>query len=224
VLWMPEYLGKEGNKLLKLIEEPPANTLFILVAENEEQILQTILSRCQLVKIPQLENGAIEEALQARSNASPESARQVAAIAQGNYREALQLLQHAEEDWQSFLSEWLKVIIRRMLPEQLKWLEEVSKLGREKQKQFLRYFNHLIGQSIRIKVLGTDAIPMPEKEKDFAQRIGKIASVSQQHAISEELDKAIYYIERNAHAKMLFHALTIKLYHIIQDKALILAG
>ena len=59
---------------------------------------------------------------------------------------------------------------------------------------------------------------------DFAQRIGKIASVSQQHAISEELDKAIYYIERNAHAKMLFHALTIKLYHIIQDKALILAG
>lgn len=224
LLWMPEYLGKEGNKLLKLIEEPPANTLFILVAENEEQILPTILSRCQLVKIPQLENADIEEALQTRGNTSPETARQVAAIAQGNYREALQLLQHAEEDWQSFLSDWLKFIIRRMLPEQLKWLDEVSKLGREKQKQFLRYFNHLIGQSIRIKVLGTDSIPMPEKEKDFAQRIGKIASVSQQHAIAEELDKAIYYIERNAHAKMLFHALTIKLYHIIQDKALILAG
>ncbi|TKK69839.1 hypothetical protein FC093_07115 [Ilyomonas limi] len=224
VLWMPEYLGKEGNKLLKLIEEPPANTLFILVAENEEQILQTILSRCQLVKIPQLENGDIEEALQTRGNTPPETARQVAAIAQGNYREALQLLQHAEEDWQSFLGDWLKVIIRRMLPEQLKWLDEVSKLGREKQKQFLRYFNHLIGQSIRIKVLGADSLPMPEKEKDFAQRIGKIASVSQQYAISEELDKAIYYIERNAHAKMLFHALTIRLYHIIQDKTLILAG
>lgn len=224
VQWMPEYLGKEGNKLLKLIEEPPANTLFILVAENEEQILPTILSRCQLVKVPQPENADVEAALQTRSSTSPETARQVAAIAQGNYREALQLLQHAEEDWQSFLSEWLKVIIRRMLPEQLKWLDEVSKLGREKQKQFLRYFNHLIGQSIRIKVLGADSIPMPEKEKDFAQRLGKIASVSQQHAISEELDKAIYYIERNAHAKMLFHALTIKLYHIIQDKALILAG
>jgi DNA polymerase-3 subunit delta' len=224
VQWMPEYLGKEGNKLLKLIEEPPANTLFILVAENEEQILPTILSRCQLVKIPQLENADIEEALQTQSNTPPDTARQVAAIAQGNYREALQLLQHAGEDWQGFLSDWLKFIIRRMLPEQLKWLDEISKLGREKQKQFLRYFNHLIGQSIRIKVLGTDSIPMPEKEKDFAQRIGKIASVSQQHAISEELDKAIYYIERNAHAKMLFHALTIKLYHIIQDKALILAS
>lgn len=224
VLWMPEYLGKEGNKLLKLIEEPPANTLFILAAENEEQILPTILSRCQLVKIPNLEIREIEEALQMRGNASPETARQVAAIAGGNYREALQVLQHAGEDWQSFLSDWLKYTIRHMLPEQLKWLDEVNKLGREKQKQFLRYFIHLIGQSIRIKVLGTAHTSMPENEKDFAQRIGKIASVSQQHAITEELGKAIYYIERNAHAKMLFHALTIRLYHIIQDKTLILAG
>ena len=222
ILWMPEYLGKEGNKLLKLIEEPPPDTLFILVAENEEQILPTILSRCQLVKVPMPEDSAIQEALQRRSNVPPDKARQIAAIAQGNYREALQLLNHAEEDWQSFLSDWLKYIIRQMLPEQLKWLEDVSRLGREKQKQFLRCFNHLIGQSIRIKVLGADSVPMPDNEKDFAQRLGKIASVSQQHVISEELDKAIYYIERNAHAKMLFHALTIRLYHIIHDKTLIL--
>ncbi len=223
VLWIPEYLGKEGNKLLKLIEEPPPDTLFILIAENEEAILPTILSRCQLVKLPAPEDAAIREALHTRCNVPLAKAQQVAAIVQGNYREALQQLQHAEEDWQSFLSDWLKFIIRKMLPEQLKWLDEVSKLGREKQKQFLRYFNHLIGQSIRIKVLGTENIPMPDNEKDFALRLGKIASVSQQHVISEELDKAIYYIERNAHAKMLFHALTIKLYHIIQDKALILS-
>ena len=222
VLWMPEYLGKEGNKLLKLIEEPPPDTLFILVAENEEAILPTILSRCQLIPVPALEDASIREALHTRSAVPLAKAQQVAAIVQGNYREALQQLQHAEEDWQSFLSDWLKFIIRHLLPEQLKWLDEVSKLGREKQKQFLRYFNHLIGQSIRIKVLGTDAFAMPENERDFAQRLGRIASVSQQHVISEELDKAIYYIERNAHAKMLFHALTIKLQHIIQDKALIL--
>lgn len=222
ILWMPEYLGKEGNKLLKLIEEPPADTLFILVAENEEAILPTILSRCQLVKIPAPGDASIREALHVRSAVPLAKAQQVAAIVQGNYREALQQLQHAEDDWQSFLSDWLKFIIRRMLPEQLKWLDDVSKLGREKQKQFLRYFSHLIGQSIRIKVLGTDAIAMPDNEKDFAQRLGKIASVSQQHVMSEELYKAIYYIERNAHAKMLFHALTIKLHHIIQDKALIL--
>src|SRR4051812_38904572 len=73
LMWMPEYLGKEGNKLLKLIEEPPANTLFILVAESEGQILQTILSRTQLVKVPQLENADVEAALQARSNTPPET-------------------------------------------------------------------------------------------------------------------------------------------------------
>ena len=108
-----------------------------------------------------------------------------------------------------------------MLPEQLKWIEDISKLGREKQKQLLLYFNHLLEQGIRLKVMG-ELLSLPEKEKDFAQRLNKIASVSQQQVIIEELDKAIYYIERNANAKMLFHALTIKLYHIIADKALIL--
>lgn len=221
IMWMPEYLGKEGNKLLKLIEEPPANTLFILVAEYDEQVLPTILSRCQLVKIPLPEQSAIQQALIERANATPDSALQIAAIAEGNYREALQLMQHSEEDWISILSDWLKVTIRFMLPEQLKWIEEINKLGREKQKQLLLYFNHLLEQGIRLKVIG-EHLNLPPKEKDFAQRLNKIASVAQQQVIIEELDKAIYYIERNANAKMLFHALTIKMYHIIQHKALIL--
>jgi len=218
VLWMPEYLGKEGNKLLKLIEEPPANTLFILVAEEEEQILPTILSRCQLVKIPVLETKEVEEALIKRANASPETAAQVAAICEGNYREALQLLQHNEEDWQSLLKEWLNSTLRGGPIKQVKFSEDISKLGREKQKQFLRYFNHLIGQSIRIKILGGDAFAIADSEKDFALRLNKIASVSQQQAIIEELDKASYYIERNANGKMLFQALTIKLFNILQNK------
>lgn len=222
LLWMPEYLGKEGNKLLKLIEEPPPNTLFILVAENDGQILPTILSRCQLVKIPSLENGEVEQALVTKAKANPETARQVAGICGGNYREALQLLQHADEDWQGLLREWLNATLKGGPVAQVKFVEELSKLGREKQKQFLRYFNHLLEQSIRIKVMGADRLIIGDKEKDFAQRLNKIASVSQQQAIIEELDKASYYIERNANAKMLFQALTIKLYHIIQDKTLIL--
>jgi len=223
IMWTPEYLGKEGNKLLKLIEEPPADTLFILVAENEEQLLPTILSRCQLIKIPLPVPNAIEQALIQRAGATPETASQIAGIAEGNYREALQLLQHTEEDWMSLLSDWLKFTIRKMLPEQVKWILDISELGREKQKQLLLYFNHLLEQSIRLKVM-SDRIALPAKEKDFAQRLNKIASVSQQQVIIEELDKAVYYIERNANGKMLFHALTIKMYHIIQDKALILTN
>ena len=224
LLWMPEYLGKEGNKLLKLIEEPPPNTLFILVAENEEQILPTILSRCQLVKIPMPENNEIATALIERAKASDETANQIAGICEGNYHEALQMLQHADEDWQSLLREWLNAALKGGPIAQVKFVEEVSKLGREKQKQFLRYFNHLLEQSIRIKVLGVDGVLLGEADKDFAQRLNKIASVSQQQVIIEELDRAFYYIERNANAKMLFQALTIKLYHIIQDKTLILMG
>lgn len=224
LLWMPEYLGKEGNKLLKLIEEPPPNTLFILVAENDEQILPTLLSRCQLIKIPMLDTVSVEKALIERAKANPETARQVAGICEGNYREALQLLQHAEEDWQSLLREWLNATLKGGPVAQIKFTEDMSKLGREKQKQFLRYFTHLLEQSIRIKVLGPDLVSLGDNEKDFAQRLNKIASVSQQQGIIEELDRAAYYIERNANAKMLFQALTIKLYHIIQNKTLILMG
>jgi DNA polymerase III subunit delta' len=222
IMWMPEYLGNEGNKLLKLIEEPPPNTLFILVAENESLILPTIISRTQLVKIPALETDDVEEALTTRAKVSEVQARQIASISEGNYREALQLLQHAEQDWQELLRDWLNAILKTGPVAQVKWIEETSKLGREKQKQFLRYFNHLLEQAIRTKVMGdaTD-LHIPPKENDFLVRLNKLADISQQQAIIEELDKATYYIERNANAKMLFHALTIKLYHIIANKEIV---
>jgi len=224
LMWMPEYLGKEGNKLLKLIEEPPANTLFILVAESEDQILQTILSRTQLVKIPLLENAEVEQALMERNQTPPEQARLAAGIAQGDYHEALQLLQHAEEDWLSLLREWMNVTLKENQPGQVKWVEEAAKLGREKQKQFLRYYNHLLEQCIRLRILGSANLNLSEPEKDFAARLNKIASVTQQQAIITELDKAAYFIERNANGKILFHALTIKMLHIIRDKVVMSAA
>jgi DNA polymerase III subunit delta' len=217
IMWMPEMLGTEGNKLLKLIEEPPANTLFVLVTENEAQVLQTIVSRCQLIKIPALDNVAIEEALISRNKTEPAIARQVASVSEGNYHEALQLVQHAEEDWQALLREWLNAILKTGPVAQTKWVEEISRLGREKQKQFLRYFNHLLEQAVHYRIRG-EKLNIGEKERDFAERLNKIAGIEQQQAIIEELDRASYYIERNANGKMLFHALTIKLYHIIQDK------
>ncbi len=224
MMWMPEYLGNEGNKLLKLIEEPPPDTLFILVAENESSILPTILSRTQLIKIPLLDVKDIEVGLTERAKLSQEKARQVASISEGNYREALQLLQHAEDDWQGLLRDWLNAILKTGPAAQVKWIDDVSKLGRERQKQFLRYFNHLLEQAIRLGVMDEQHARIPDNEKDFAIRLNKIADISQQQAIIEELDKATYYIERNAHAKMLFHALTIKLYHIIAHKKVVVAN
>lgn len=218
VLWMPEYLGKEGNKLLKLIEEPPANTLFILVAEQEEGILPTLVSRCQLIRVPLIEKQDIEAALIERAYLPADKAALIASVCGGNYREALQMIQHAESDWQSLLREWLNATLKAGPAAQLKFIDEMTKTGREKQKQFLRYFIHLLEQSLHIRLLGIEAATCLPTESDFAQRLNKIASVTQQQAIVEELDNAIYYIERNANAKMLFMALTIKLQYIIQNK------
>jgi len=224
IIWMPEYLTKNGNKLLKLIEEPPPNTLFILVAENEGLVLPTILSRTQLVKIPLLTTTEIEVALEIVSGVRIEKAQQIAALSEGNYREALQLLQNVEDDWQLILREWLNMLVKKNLAGQVKWIEDISKQGREKQKQFLKYFTHLLEQAIRLK-----SIPSLVKnaetangEQDFALRLNKLCSIPQQEAIINELDKASYYVERNANGKMLFHALSIKLYHIISNNSLIL--
>ncbi len=222
LMWMPEYLGKEGNKLLKLIEEPPANTLFLLVAENESLILPTILSRCQLVKVPALTDTDISHYLETTAQLPAAEARQLAVISEGNIREALQQLKNADGDFQQQVREWLNALLKNGPIALVKWIEETSKEGREKQKQFLRYFNHLLEQAIRLATLGADsewARGLPPEERDFITRLNKMASLAQQCAMVEELDKAAYYIERNAHAKMLFHALSIKLFHILREKA-----
>lgn len=226
IMWMPEMLGKEGNKLLKLIEEPPPNTLFLFVAENEALILPTILSRTQLIKIPQLTKQAIGEALQERENLPAQKAAQIAAISNGNYHEALQQIAHSEDDWEVLLRDWLNSILKTGPVAQVKWIEEASKIGREKQKQFLLYFIHLLETAVHVRLVEPPSDEAPgtfsDGLQDFAARFNRICGLEQQEAITHELDQAIYYIERNANPKMLFHALTIKLYHIISNKSIIL--
>ena len=231
IMWMPEFLGNEGNKLLKIIEEPPPNTIFIFVAENDQLILPTILSRTQLIKIPRVTNSDIKTALVEKEHLSENEAMQIAVMSEGNYREALEQMAHKEDNWEVQLRDWLNTIVKTGPAEQVKWIEEISKLGREKQKQFLRYFNHLLEQAIRLRYLGIDADDkaLADNEKqntinDFAIRFNKLCSVNQQEAIIKELDTAIYHVERNANAKILFHALTIKIYHIISNKSVILVS
>lgn len=222
IMWMPEYLGEQGNKLLKLIEEPPDDTLFFFVAEQEARILPTILSRTQLVRIPPIAPEAMEDALVNRAGVTPEKARPLAAVSEGNYREALSLLQHNDEDWQSMTREWLNAILKNGPVAVVRWVDDMSKFGREKQKQFLLYVNHLLEESIRLRIMGDAATPIPDNEVDFATRLNKMASISQQQAMIREIEQAAYLIERNAHGKMLFHALSIKIYHIIKHNSLIL--
>lgn len=224
IMWMPEYLGNEGNKLLKLIEEPPANTVFILVCENESLILPTILSRTQLVRIPLPRAEAIASALEARAEIPAAKALEVAMLSEGNYREALNLLNHAGEDWQGLLRSWLNAVVKKQIIVQTKWVDEISAQGREKQKQFFRYCTHLIEQALRLSLIDSEEMLMVESERDFASRLNKMLGIEQLEAIITEFDRAAYHIERNANPKMLFQALTIKLSYIINEKSLILVN
>lgn len=216
IMWRPEYLGKDGNRLLKLIEEPPDKTLIVLVAEQPEQLLSTIRSRAQLVRLAPLSEQDIADALRDRAGATPEQARQIALLAEGNYREALQLLQHPADDLLGLLRQWLNALITRRGELLQKWIDEVTAapMGREKQKQFLKYFINLLEHSVRLRYLGADRLPLPEKELDFALRFQRLADDHQIEAIIRELDQACFHIERNAHGKILFHALSIRLQHI----------
>jgi DNA polymerase-3 subunit delta' len=215
-------LGNEGNKLLKLIEEPPPNTLFIFVAENDAFILPTILSRTQLIKIPPLSRLDIESALELREGVAVKKAEQIAAISNGNYNEALEHLAHSDDDWEVLLRDWLNTIIKSGPASQIKWIDEISKIGREKQKQFLIYFIHLMETAVKLRLVASTDESETGSLNDFALRFNKLCTIEQQEAIVNELDQAVYYVERNANAKMLFHALTIKLYHIISNKSVIL--
>ena len=225
VMWMPEYLGKEGNKLLKVIEEPPPDTLFILVAENENEILSTILSRCQLVRVPLIENSAIEEKLTSSKMCTGEQAKLISNASGGNFREALQLAQNADEDFHGLLRDWLNATLKNQTITLVKLIEDIARLGREKQKQLLRHFTHLVEQAVRMEVMEqatTNTITsMSDAEKGFSARLNKAMSLEQKEALSHELDKATYYIERNANAKILFHALSIKIYHIVKNNVVV---
>lgn len=223
IMWMPELLGKEGNKLLKLIEEPPTNTIFILVAEDEHAILPTILSRTQLVKIPALSNVELENALVEHYQVERSKATQIASVAEGNFREALQSLESQDEDLQGQVRDWLNLVLKNNVAAHLKWIDEINKIGREKQKQFLKYFIHLLEQAVRIAFLPQQHWQrIPEKERDFAVRINNMCSAAAMEEMISELNDSIYFIERNAHAKMLFHSLTIRFFHIIKDNSVIL--
>lgn len=226
IVWMPEYLGKEGNRLLKLIEEPPDRTLFLLVAERQDQILSTILSRTQLLRVQPMDAARLREALVQRSGLHPDRASQIAVLAEGNYREALQLATEQESDYLALVREWMNALMLQR-PELLAgFLDQISgaKTGRENQKQFLRYFINLLEHALRLRYLGEAELPLSAGERDFAERFNRLADPGQGAAISRELDLASYHIERNAHARLLFHALSIRLNYILTRRELPLAA
>ncbi len=215
IIWRPEYLGREGNILLKLIEEPPANTFIILVAENLESILPTILSRTQMVKLTPLSPNEIADALIKEGLADQENAIQTGYLASGSYTEALNILQDTRENLLPAVRNWFNGIFTNNGLILAGFADEWGKQGREQQKHFLRYIIHLLEQSLRCTYLPQLPIALPADEAQFVQ---KLAAMKLPQPTLEKMVKAIsetiYHIERNAHARTQLLALSIRLTHI----------
>lgn len=221
IIWRPEYLGKEGNILLKLIEEPPADTYLILIAENLEDILNTILSRTQQINLLPLSYADIATALQQRYQVPEQQSYQIAQIAEGSMSQAIKLIQDTGNDSLSLMREWFNGIFTNKGIAIHEWVEKVAKLGREQQKNFFMYAQQIIAHALRYSNIYNYQAPLTEEEQSFAQ---KIASRNYPLSVYQNLDEALttasYHIERNVHAKTQLMYTSLQIQYILQGKKL----
>jgi DNA polymerase III subunit delta' len=216
LMWRPEFLGKEGNRLLKLIEEPPEQTQFILVAENTEDILPTVLSRCQIVKTDLMDDGEVEAGLVTMRQMAPDRARKIAFLADGNFQQALQLADNEASDDSALLLDWLRKCYRGNGPEMVAWTEQFAKLGRENQKQFIRYSLNFMRELMNLVAAGQNNLRLPEEELISARNMARVFDFDKIAQLVEMLNDNAYYIERNANPKILFLDTSIKAHRIMK--------
>jgi len=221
IMWKPELLGKEGNRLLKLIAEPPANTVFILVAENQEDLLNTILSRCQLIKINALPPTEIERALIDRWQVEPALARSVASISEGNLGQAVKLSETNENDLSEMFLEWMRLCYKGNGVLLVKWVEKIAGIGRENQKQFIHYALHFMGELLRMKLIGNQGIKLAEKERETAKGMSQVIGLNQLENITQLLNDCYYHVERNANPKILFLDLSISVHNHFKSELVV---
>ncbi|MDR6299803.1 DNA polymerase III subunit [Mesonia maritima] len=227
LIWCAEKMNiSAANKLLKLIEEPPTKTLFLLITEEEEQILQTIRSRCQVLHFPPLGEEVIEDAL-LKKNISELEAKKIAHRADGNYTKALEILDRdeSEEQFERWFITWVRTAFKAKgnkssIRELIKWGEEISATGRETQKKFLHYCIDFFRQALLTNYKAENLVFLEPQTKGFElKKFAPFIHGSNILPITEELEKAIFHIERNGNAKLILTDLSIKLTRLLHKKA-----
>ncbi len=227
IVWMAERMNiPAANKLLKLIEEPAPKTVLILIAEDEELLLPTIRSRCQLLHFPPLPEAVIADGLVVRGS-NREEATQIAQEANGNFNKALDLLNKDSEDlvFERWFVQWTRTAFKAKgnkgaVHELILWSEEVAKTGRETQKKFLSYCLSVIRQALLMNYRADALVYMRMRQPDFDLR--KFAPFVHENNVQpmvRELETALYHIERNGNAKIIFTDLSIKLTRLLHARA-----
>lgn len=224
IIWYPERFNiASGNKLLKIIEEPPSKTLFILVAQDNEQVLQTILSRTQLVKIGRIEETVLQTELEKKYNLESSVAHKIAHQSDGNYITAQKLIEHSttEEEFHELFKVWMRSAFKGEVAGLITWSENMASaaFGREKQKQFLKYALHLFRESL-IKNYGDPEMERTtNSELKFLSNFAPYIHGANCIEIIELFNNASYHIERNANPKILFLDISLKLTKLLRVQA-----
>lgn len=219
LVWLPEKLHPTcANKLLKVIEEPPVNTIILMVSETPDLVLGTILSRAQRISIRGIEADAISAAMIARFGLSPEDAKHVAHLADGSYLNALEAISLDEEN--KFYLEQFKGMMRNSWARNVKGMKEMSDIlagiGRERQKNFLTYCQHLIRENFMYRFQAPELNYMNLSEAGFAVKFAPFINERNVFDIMEELAKAERHVAQNVNPKMVFFDLSLRLTVLIK--------
>ena len=222
IIWLPEKMNiQAANKLLKILEEPPDKTIFILVSENEEALLRTIVSRTQLIKINRISDEEIKNALIDFKNLAPENAARIAYLSDGNYNAALRLLSENQEEkfYLNYFREWMRMCFKVDIAAVMSWVEEMatSKTGREKQKEFLSYGMNILRESLMHLYGDKSLIRVGGDELEFVQKLSARLDGNSCKKLFDEFNEAILHIERNGSGKIIFTDLSLKCIRIVRQ-------
>lgn len=206
-------------KLLKILEEPPKNTIFIMVSENKDLILNTILSRAQLFRISSPKDPEIESYLTSRFNLSSADARQIAFLASGNITEALQMIDSSMDPFEHFdqFRNWMRLCYKGDIQNILKWVEGHAKTGREKQKAFLNYGLKVFRLCLAQNYSALELINLAGDEKKFLEGFSPYINHNNSLAVVEAFNQAMYHIERNANPRIVFADLSLLLVKLLRS-------
>ena len=221
VIWLPERMNIEcANKLLKLIEEPPQQTVFIMVCEEPDKLIETIRSRVQVVDIRKTSNEDIQQALIERRGIDEEAAHRISRLANGNWLKALEELQVGSEN-ELFLDMYImlmRLAYQRKVKDMQKWSEQMAGMGREKQKRWLTYFLRMTRENFMYNFQNEELTYMTQKEEDFARNFARFVNEKNILPISDMTNLAIRDIGQNANAKIVFFDLALQMIVLLLQK------
>lgn len=227
LIWMAEKMNSSAaNKLLKLLEEPPEKTVFILISEDQEQIINTILSRCQVLHFPVLSETDISNALVENDNSFHAEASKIAHQSEGNYNKALHLLKHDSNDlmYEKWFVTWIRTAFKAkgnaaVIQSLIEWSETIAKTGRETQKSFLHYCLQFFRQAMLYNYSAKELVFLETETQGFSlAKFAPFIHGANILEIEKEVSDALYHIERNGNAKIILLDLSIKLTRLLHTK------